>query len=1654
MAKGAAKSKGHKPRSEKRKKEEKVIPTVLDIVVNVPGGKQILLKGISTDRIWDVRRLLAVHVDTCHFTNFSLAHEVRGPHLRDSVDVVALKPCVLDLVQEEYTEASAKAHIRRLLDIVSCTAAFGPSTKQREEAEAAAAAEAEAEAAAAAAVSPSVSAAAAASAPTSATPHQGSNAGSAATEPANPGGTDTALAPIHEPDPEASSSVAEFGKVLGLGDVGSFLKKKPGEAARARGQAGASVEAGGRPAGGKHVDGAESAQKLGKELGEVGKEAGIEAGKDLFVTGADGKRRFKGKREAVEAMAAAAAATEKGDMTGMFPEESKLGEFYEFLSAAYLTPPIQAIRRSLRGSAKGKGAEKSSAQDMPDVGAELFPIEVRLCTGKTVLVVATTQGFLCARNRLHAPTLLALLRLMSKPFAKAYDDLLALFLERNKLGNTPYGFRSNTWVVPPLAAASPSVFPQLPMEDGAWGGNGGGYGRQEEQEREETDLCAARDGAVAGRDWARDLAVLSLLPCDTPEERVVRDRKAFLLHSLFVDTATRQAVSAINTAAAAAASGGLAAAAGADAVTPAEAVLLVRASAEPGSSGSVAVAEVGVLLVQQQGAMRVTVMKGEEDPSGKVLSKVEVGWRRVAEGEREGEKERMAMKSLLKGISADESTAVHDLESLGTVIVHLQGLTARVTVPDAPARAQQLQAQLQALRERKAGRDGKEGDGDSGAEGHGKEGRTGETAEDGDKRGAGERYGGLGACWVQHLQNPPKAEGTSVENGEKKGTEGGGQEKDDGVKAGSGGKEGEAEGEESGGAVAAPGAVAAAATAANASTADANPSASTTGVAVLATAGAGEGEAAGGMQEEPLTAGRQQGELQQLLGESKYEKLKKADVGLHAMTVQELKQGARDFYRNTALSKLVSDFASLELSPVDGRTLTDFMHTRGLRMRSLGKVAALADKLPHVRSLAVHEMVARALKHVIQAVVTTTALSTAATAPAAAGAAGGAGAGAGAGASHSLLAASIAATFNAIFGSSMHKKGEGRGGGEAETSLGGMVWRWVRVFARVRFGFHLDDEALAGLRMLSLLRALCLKAGIEIAPKSYDFNSPTPFQATDIVSMVPVLKHVLCTSADGRTLLEASKAALDKGKLDEAVSCGTKALTKLIAVCGAYHRMTAGAYSLLAVVLYHTGDFNQATIYQQRALDINERELGLDHPDTMKSYGDLAVFYYRLQHTKLAIRYVQRALYLLHLTCGSEHPNSAATYINMAMMLHGLSHLALALRYLHRALRCNHRLLGPDHIQTAASYHAIAIALSLMDAYALSVQHEQTTLNILQARLGPDDLRTLDAAAWLEYFESKAAEQQEAARTGTPKPDATIASKGHLSVSDLLSFINDEEQGRREVIQEIMRKRGRRPLLKPKSNGLLAAAPHSTATGGEASAEKTSSGLVEASTAEAAATGGANNEVSDTVTAPAAVEAGVPAGIAPAQADTGSRPLSDAAAAAAAAAGSGVAVGGAPTIPAGPAAPVYMPMHMPVHMPLGVPVLGGMPLGMSVPVGAPVPLPVPNALPVVMASASADASASPSAPAAPSPANSDAKLMLSGDDFPPLPSSAAPAPAPSGAAAASEVSDSAANTDPAALVAHSDASADSAAPEEAPEAATTPEQAPEAATAPEEAPEA
>ncbi|XP_040367055.1 protein TSS isoform X2 [Rosa chinensis] len=177
------------------------------------------------------------------------------------------------------------------------------------------------------------------------------------------------------------------------------------------------------------------------------------------------------------------------------------------------------------------------------------------------------------------------------------------------------------------------------------------------------------------------------------------------------------------------------------------------------------------------------------------------------------------------------------------------------------------------------------------------------------------------------------------------------------------------------------------------------------------------------------------------------------------------------------------------------------------------------------------------------------------------------------------MAASIAAALNLMLGAPENEEFN------KSFNVHSLVWRWLEVFLRKRYGWDVSSFNYNDVRRFAILGGLCHKVGIEMVPRDFDMESPNPFQSSDIVSLVPIHKQAACSSADGRQLLESSKRALDKGKLEDAVAYGTK-----------------------------------ATIYQQRALDINERELGLDHPDTMKSYGDLAVFYYRLQHTELALK--------------------------------------------------------------------------------------------------------------------------------------------------------------------------------------------------------------------------------------------------------------------------------------------------------------------------------------------------------------------------------------------------------------------------------------------------
>ncbi|KHN49026.1 Protein KIAA0664-like protein [Glycine soja] len=444
------------------------------------------------------------------------------------------------------------------------------------------------------------------------------------------------------------------------------------------------------------------------------------------------------------------------------------------------------------------------------------------------------------------------------------------------------------------------------------------------------------------------------------------------------------------------------------------------------------------------------------------------------------------------------------------------------------------------------------------------------------------------------------------------------------------------------------------------------------------------------------------------------------------------------YLTDVVLPKFIQDLCTLEVSPMDGQTLTEALHAHGINVRYIGRVAGGTKHLPHLWDLCNSEIVVRSAKHIIKDLLRET--------------------------EDHDLAPAVSHFLNCLFGSCQapsgkehagqrspgkHSKGLARWKGRASlrktqplyASISSeALWLDIQEFAMVKYKFELPADARSRVKKISLIRNLCLKVGITVAARKYDLSSATPFQTSDVLDLRPVVKHSVPACSEAKELVETGKLQLAEGMLSEAYTLFSEAFSILQQVTGPMHREVANCCRYLAMVLYHAGDMAGAIMQQHKELIINERCLGLDHPDTAHRhslYGNMALFYHGLNQTELALRHMSRAFLLLSLSSGPDHPDVAATFINVAMMYQDIGKMNTALRYLQEALKKNERLLGEEHIQTAVCYHALAIAFNCMGAFKLSHQHEKKTYDILVKQLGEDDSRTRDSQNWMNTFKMR-----------------------------------------------------------------------------------------------------------------------------------------------------------------------------------------------------------------------------------------------------------------------------------------------------------------------------
>lgn len=340
---------------------------------------------------------------------------------------------------------------------------------------------------------------------------------------------------------------------------------------------------------------------------------------------------------------------------------------------------------------------------------------------------------------------------------------------------------------------------------------------------------------------------------------------------------------------------------------------------------------------------------------------------------------------------------------------------------------------------------------------------------------------------------------------------------------------------------------------------------------------------------------------------------------------------AAEFLVTVQIPTFVNECLSHSAAPMEGSTLAEAMHSRGINMRYLGKVANLFSKIPqldYLHRISVQELILRSTKHIFQVYMQNTDLINMASSI-----------------SHFLncLLASPNLTLNPTLGQEeLYKqctKRKNKRSGYSKSGPGSRIgvfsgeqsyewialtqktlWQQIKREMKSYYDFDLRIEASVdvvvesvNLQKLTMLRAFCLKVGIQILLREYNFeskNKPT-FNEDDIVNVFPIVKHINPRATDAYNFYTTGQTKIQQGHFKEGYELISESLNLLNNVYGAMHPENSQCLRMLARLCYITGDLAEAVSIQLRAVLMSERVNGIDHPYTISEYVKMLTISYQ-----------------------------------------------------------------------------------------------------------------------------------------------------------------------------------------------------------------------------------------------------------------------------------------------------------------------------------------------------------------------------------------------------------------------------------------------------------
>jgi tetratricopeptide (TPR) repeat protein len=157
--------------------------------------------------------------------------------------------------------------------------------------------------------------------------------------------------------------------------------------------------------------------------------------------------------------------------------------------------------------------------------------------------------------------------------------------------------------------------------------------------------------------------------------------------------------------------------------------------------------------------------------------------------------------------------------------------------------------------------------------------------------------------------------------------------------------------------------------------------------------------------------------------------------------------------------------------------------------------------------------------------------------------------------------------------------------------------------------------------------------------------------------------------------------------------------------------------------LRNLGNFAEAEPLLRRALALDEKRFGLNHPNVATCLNNLAALLHDTNRLKEAEILYRRALAIDAQSFGWNHPRVATHLNNLAQLLQATDRLEEAEPFYRRALAIDQEVLGPNHPRVASHLNNLAQLLQAINRLEEAEPLYWHALDIDEQSFGPDNPR-------------------------------------------------------------------------------------------------------------------------------------------------------------------------------------------------------------------------------------------------------------------------------------------------------------------------------------------